>query len=430
MKASKRCIIWAIALTNMIAFECAAQLIIEGADGTDLEFAPTEDVEIDLSLAAERSWKSASAVAGQGVYDSEKWAVVFKYERVEIPSGVTVTFRNHPSNAPVVWLVQGDVVIEGDLILNGEHGSLRSDVVDPLVPAVPGPGGFRGGVARAGSARPSGAGFGFGGGGRDSNGSSGSFGRTGTGGAVGRTYGTARLFQLVGGSGGSGSSSDTRVRGGAGGGAMLIAAQGAMQFRGGSIHSRGGNASRVNSLERSGGPGSGGAIRLIANVIEGNGLIRVTGGSGPYSRNGGEGRIAIEANSHSGVITTIPGAVSIKPETPPILWPPDDFPDVEVISVAGVPVSDEPLGLLGPPNADVTIDIDSSEEVEILIRTRNLNPAESEVVVKVTPVSGSHEMLTVTEPQSGDANEAIWAVRTTFFKGFAAIQARGVGLAD
>ena len=33
---------------------------------------------------------------GRGIYDPEKWAVVFKYTTVSIPLNVTVNFANHP----------------------------------------------------------------------------------------------------------------------------------------------------------------------------------------------------------------------------------------------------------------------------------------------------------------------------------------------
>ena len=101
------------------ALTAHAQLSIP-SDGSDGAFNPTTNVEIDLGLATTALWNSPGS--GNGVYDTEKWAVVFKYSSVNIPAGVTVTFKNHPSYAPVVWLVQGNVTIAGELNL-GKTGS-------------------------------------------------------------------------------------------------------------------------------------------------------------------------------------------------------------------------------------------------------------------------------------------------------------------
>jgi hypothetical protein len=88
-----------------------ADLVIP-SDGSDGVFNPTANVEIALSQAVPGAWNSSnSANPGKGVYDSAKWAVVFKYASIDIPVGVTITFKNHPTHAPVVWLVQGSVTI-------------------------------------------------------------------------------------------------------------------------------------------------------------------------------------------------------------------------------------------------------------------------------------------------------------------------------
>ncbi|MBK8093158.1 MAG: hypothetical protein IPK32_14525 [Verrucomicrobiaceae bacterium] len=101
-----------------------AQLTIP-SDGSDGAFAPAANVEIDLGLATTALWNTPGS--GNGVYDAEKWAVVFKYSSVNIPAGVKVTFKNHPTYAPVVWLVQGNVTIAGELSLKGKDGT--EDVV-------------------------------------------------------------------------------------------------------------------------------------------------------------------------------------------------------------------------------------------------------------------------------------------------------------
>ena len=189
-----------------------AEITVPGADGSDGVFNPTANVTIDLSQATTLQWDQASPVAGKGVYDPNKWAVIFKYSSVNVPTGVTVTFKNHPSRAPVVWLVSGDVTIAGSVRLDGQGnaGEFLSE---------PGPGGFRGGRAngQANIAPPSG-GFGPGGSpylaGWASHRTAG-YVENGKSGAV---YGHA--LSLMGGSGGAGyhDRSGSALGGGAGGG--------------------------------------------------------------------------------------------------------------------------------------------------------------------------------------------------------------------
>ena len=128
------------------ALPAAASILIPGADGSDGVFNPSASVEVDLGLAITASWDTPGT--GNGVYDGEKWAVVFKYSSVNIPAGVTVTFKNHPSYAPVAWLVSGDVDIDGVVDLTGgDPEALHRR-------AAPGPGGFRGGTNTPRSCRP------------------------------------------------------------------------------------------------------------------------------------------------------------------------------------------------------------------------------------------------------------------------------------
>ena len=120
-----------------------------GSDGSDGPLIlTTNDLEtatrlIDLREARTANWtEDNSTHEGKGIYDPEKWAVVFKYSSVHIGPGVTVIFTNHPSRAPVVWLVQSNVTIEGTVSVNGRDGVNTFPAA--LVPTEPGPGGFRG----------------------------------------------------------------------------------------------------------------------------------------------------------------------------------------------------------------------------------------------------------------------------------------------
>ena len=162
-----------------------AQLTIP-SDGSDGAFNPVANVEIDLSLATNNPaiiWSSSNAAnAGKGIYDRDKWAVVFKYSSVNIPAGVTVTFKNHPSYAPVVWLVQGSVTIAGIVSVNGKNALTGPGAGTPTDP---GPGGFRGGAAG-----PAGSGSGLGPGGGNSVAN----------GFYASVYGNPQILPLIGGS--------------------------------------------------------------------------------------------------------------------------------------------------------------------------------------------------------------------------------------
>lgn len=232
-------------------------------------------VEIDLSQALTGAWDTPIPKESQGVgiYDPQQWAVVFKYTTINIPAGVTVTFKNHPSHAPVVWLATGGVTIAGTVSVAGEDGSGSGE---PMSYAEPGPGGFAGGVrANSAPALQASAGFGPGGAGFFSacgTGGGGGYGLTGAGNAPGGTYGNQSILSLIGGSGGNSPSSCVASGAGAGGGAILIASSGSITLASGSeINADGGSGA---------GGGSGGAIRLRSHVVSGTGLLRARGGGG------------------------------------------------------------------------------------------------------------------------------------------------------
>jgi hypothetical protein len=176
------------------------------SDGSDGALVITNNTVIDLSQARTASWNANnSGYGGVGIYDSNMWAVVFKYSSVTIQGGATVTFKNHASRAPVVWLVQSNVTINGSVVLDGQN------TLPPPQLAEPGPGGFRGGSGNYGAGATEASGFGPGGGaiavGSDwgNYGGGGSYGSVGAGGRT--TYGNPSLIPLIGGSGGGGRNS-------------------------------------------------------------------------------------------------------------------------------------------------------------------------------------------------------------------------------
>jgi hypothetical protein len=94
------------------------------------------------------------------------------------------------------------------------------------------------------------------------------------------TYGNSLLFPLIGGSGAGGGEFGQYGDGGGGGGAILIGSNTRIEISG-----------LVTSSAWPGRGGSGGAIRLVAPVVSGNGSLSVSGGQ---SLGGGLGRVRID----------------------------------------------------------------------------------------------------------------------------------------
>jgi hypothetical protein len=255
------------------------QLNIPIADGTDGALVVGTSTNIDLSKAGVGPATGGSANPGFGTYDSNQWAVVFKYTSVVISNGATVTFSNHPTHAPVIWLVSGNVTNNGTINLDGSFGN-NSGLALPE----PGPGGFRGGDGFSFIGTSPGFGPGGGNPGGDPPPAA----------TYAGTYGSQQIIPLIGGSGGAG----VAATGGAGGGAMLIAATGTINLSAGSsIHATGG-AGVGGQFGTQSANGSGGGIRLVASQILGTGTILANGG--------GSGRIELECTNVSTLSLTPP----------------------------------------------------------------------------------------------------------------------------
>lgn len=372
----------------------------------DGEFHPTSDVEIDLSLASTGAWDSLERPAG-GVYDPDKWVVVFRYDTINIPAGVKVTFKNHPSRAPVMWIVgiTGNCIINGEINLDGKGGT--TDASESLVPAEPGPGGFRGG-ARG----PLGGGHGYGPG-------AGAASIFSTSGQYGTSYGNPQIIPLI---GGSGTGADNfspypgAASGGAGGGAITISSY-YMTFNG-IISAKGGQASPSSPTRT----GSGGAIRLMTLQIQGSGgsLIAMN----PGSTN--PGRIRIERSTYTYPGTPLPSfSFTSAPETVPVentgwtYFPAANAPTARVLSVDAVNAPADPRA---PLSSGADVAIQNNGPVNILIETKNF-PIEGQVQLFITPKYGDRVTHTATR-LSGDINTATWQVQTTLPQGYVTMQAR------
>jgi hypothetical protein len=427
-----------VSLNLLFAIGCIsahADIIVPGANGTDGALNVTADTVIDLSQAPTGTWdQDNSANVGKGVYDPEKWAVVFKYTSINVVAGAKVTFKNNASRAPVVWLVNGDVTIAGIVDLSGQSHETAINyhpTANPLGGALaePGPGGFRGGAAWRGGDVLIGSGFGPGGGSNttDRTGTAAGYG-TNTASYNGPKYGNPSLVPLIGGSGAAGNAyQGWGWAGPAGGGAILIASSGKISVpSGGQILARGGNGSDAN------GGASGGAIRVICDQLEGSGSLNATGGSGVYTS--GSGRIRLERGGTSGAltITPAPSVIDLAGGNNAKLWPESGDPSAKIVSVNSVAAPADPKAAFGSYTPDVALPLVS--QVEVIVETINVESA-SQVFIRITPRNG----MTVAGTAKTDATEVAavvdqevsttplklrWKAILPTLPGYSAVQAR------
>lgn len=376
-----------------------------GSDGSDGAFGPTANVVVDLSQAAIGPWDMASPATGNGVYDPDLWAVVFKYTTINIPSTVDVRFENHPSGAPVVWLASGNVTVAGSIVLDGGNGGSETDI--PSF-AEPGPGGFAGGRRATNDLLLDSAGFGPGGGNignRVARGGGAGFATAGESGLnslsnFGTMYGSEALLPLIGGCGGGGGGRDTedgsgRGGGGAGGGAILIASSGDISVQQtGLIMANGGDGGAI-----SGGGGSGGAIRLLANTISGDGRLRAKGGASVASDTtqvdgeGSDGRIRLEGKNVTLVDSDPDASFALLPEQ---IFPGSGAPTLIATLIDSQPVPSDPAARI----STVDVEIDNENAVTLQIEATNV-PEGTTVDVFVIPARGLRTVTSSTPLVAG-----------------------------
>lgn len=339
---------------------------------------------------------------------------ILNYTTVNIPTGVTVTFKKNASNTPVYILATGDVSISGTINLNGYSGS-------SIYPGKGGNSGFEGGLGGnpidgSNPALPGGKGHGPGGGNpgavttdyfnyASSAGGGGGFGTNGAngggqvtvspGGTGGKSYANSKVIPMIGGSGGGGGAGSFNPSfktpggsGGGGGGAVLIASSGTITVTG-LITTNGGNgAGCTASQSGGGGGGSGGSIKLMAQTIAGNGTISATGGAGGSTScsyaggGGGSGRIRFEANSVTRTATTTPMNTYSYPGTVFV----SSIPTLRITVVGGVNVPVSPAGQYGSP--DITLPSTTTNPVTVNITATNI-PTGTTVTVASVPEYGA-----------------------------------------
>lgn len=394
-----------------------ADLVIP-SDGSDGALFVNQNTVIDLSQAGTGTWSdNNSGNAGKGIYDPAKWAVVFKYSSVTVLTNCTVTFKNHATRAPVVWLVSGDVTIDGTISLSGADHQVQPK---PYL-AEPGPGGFRGGAGTYGTLAR-GAGFGPGGGFRDQIGSYGS-------GITNRNYGNPSLLPLIGGSGGGSENHYNLNGGGGGGGAILVASRQRITVNGSIVANGGRGMYTGSSLDTSYG-GSGGGIRLVAAQTRGPGKVEALGQS-PASYPqfaGGQGRVRIErtANTSTWLVAPDPSVVELPNGATPLIWLPDNGPTVRVFSVNGEAAPADPKAAFGAGGPDVTLPEVSTAAV--IVETVNVEAA-SQVFVRLTPrmnANATELQATLLETVAEDPLTIRWRAIFPVGIGYSAVQARVV----
>lgn len=418
-----------IMLASALAVGNAHAVITLPADaanlGSDGAFAPTDAnqqscpelgtnvrcVVVDLGAAVTAGWDSAGN--GSGVYDASKWAVVYKFSSINIPSNVTVKFKNHPSRAPVVWLVNGDATIAGKVWLTGENGIRQEGKL-----AEPGPGGFRGGYGYQNQSAIASSGFGPGGGlllgypGDDAANASPGQQRTPNNSAI---YGNARIFPLMGGSGGTGRG-DYWDNGGSGAGALLLVATGAATVTGSIL------ATGTDGLDWAG-EGSGGAIRIVADSLNGAGTLNAAGFGGS-----GDGRVRIETNTVTGTIATFPSTNIVAPDTPVLIWPPAAAPTVRVVSVGSTAVPTDPRASLDLAQTDITVDHNAAIAVQLQTTGVEVDAGKSTVKLRYMPKFGEAKWVDATFA-SGTKDLATWNVTlNNLAEGFFTFQSRAENL--
>ena len=464
-----------LTMACMLVCSVCLALNIPGADGSDgiLKITTADCTNgvytIDLGRAATKQWDVKPTRVGCGVYDPEKWAVVFKYSSVQIDEGCTLKFVNHPSNPPVYWLVSGDVTINGEINLDGDRGQDKGDA-GVAVCAKPGPGGFAGGLSMTYNCDANY--FFYGGGGYGPGGAISQLRRntsdtpmltiihsvTGGGGSyatmgnsnynrnsseAGFLYGDDTLIPLIGGSGGAGyngeSFDNTSLAGGgsggAGGGAICIAAKGTVTLAG-NIKARGNRGggyqgSIGTNFYFQGGCGSGGAVRIVADAIGGSGTIDVSSlgevngytDAGIHDRSiGGVGRIRLDSNNITLCNRDFSGwnvAPSLGNSDSVVLWA---DAKITMLTLGGAALPSDPTYRQSGLNECVSFA--TAGERELVFRTENI-PTDANVVVKVTPrqsrVTFTGTTVVATMDAGGTFASATWRAmiplndaRTTF----------------
>lgn len=305
---------------------------------------------------------------------------IFNCTTISVAPGSTLTFNRNLLNTPVYLLATGDITIQGVINVSGGDGN-----ANPPVGGLGGPGGYDGGSPGASGVDP-GAGYGPGAGlpgdnaGLSTSPGSASYGSGSPdhpGPQDGATYGSALLIPLVGGSGGGGLTGSPGVGGGGGGGAILLASSTKVDVTG-NIYADGGRAIGFGGW----GHGSGGAIRIVAPVVSGNGGLHVPG-QGWGSKTGGAGRIRIDTMNRSQLnVQYEPNNAGVVTTGSFMIVFPKPLPRLDIIQALGEAI---PEG--SPDPVLVTLPLNAPASQTVTVQARDFTGLVP-IVVVVTPDSG------------------------------------------
>jgi hypothetical protein len=173
----------------------------------------------------------------------------------------------------------------------------------------------------------------------------------------------------------------------------------------GSINANGGAPGQPNSY--CGGGGSGGAIRLISNLMAGSGSLTVAGGNVNACGVSGAGPGIIREESST---TFFPGVVTgtLFVSTPiQLVLPTAGSPTASVISINGTPVTPNPLTF-----TDITIN--TTAPVPVIIETQNI-PANATISLTILDENNVPDTVIQAPPLSNCAsNVCTTTVNVTF----------------
>ena len=317
---AKKFLAWSLrpAVAALLAWSLAAtgQTFSSGSTGADLALNHTAGGTTTLTVNA------------TGVYN---------FTTVSIAANTTLRFVKNVANTPVVILATGDVNIAGNLVVSGIDNSNVPSGTQPIVGTDGGPGGFSGGnsaltgvLATAGKGPAGGA---------PATGSG------GNGGNYGASASFVSLIPLFGGSGGGGGGVGFQggpgASGAGGGGAILIASSTRINITGQVRANGGADTFTSTPINASGGPGSGGAIRLVAPEITGTGGLLAIGGTGGSAGAASDGRIRLEAFTvgFNGTAAPTPSVANAPGPTSPAGSPAlANVPTLAIASIGGVTV--------------------------------------------------------------------------------------------
>lgn len=271
---------------------------------------------------------------------------VLNYTTVTVQG--TLAFIPNTRNGPVSILAQGAVLVDtnGRINVSARSGS-TTFCGEP--PYSPGPGGYWGGF--------------------NSNGE-GPGGGTSTS-VHGRWVGPTSLLPMVGGSGGYPTTNNDRA--GAGGGAVLIVSSSSVFVKGAIV---------ADGHFSYGGSGSGGAIRLVAPIVDVTGSLSARGSS----TGNNPGLIRIEAPvAGRRIVTTNIGPSAIASEINPLIAPGPSTPTLTIVSIGGQPVPPGP-GSSNQSMVDVLLPTGLVDPIPIVVSASNVPVG---TLVKVVSSAGT-----------------------------------------